>query len=243
MNALRIAFSFLTVLPVAPSTSSQPEDIGKASIWFPFVGATLGLILALAGWTASFLFSPLIVGILITTIWAMLTGGLHLDGLADCCDGLFVSKPAERRLEIMKDSRLGTFGGAGLILILILKTILVAELAKNSLWLPLILACSVGRWAILLAAIQPQARPGGLGAAFAQGVGGNTILLSSLIPLALLVWGRSPAVLAVALALALEAGVITLARRRLGGVTGDVFGMIVELSEVMVLLGLSIKII
>jgi adenosylcobinamide-GDP ribazoletransferase len=241
IDKLRVAISFLTTIPVPVPKDTQPEDFGRAAIWFSAVGLMLGAALGLLGWGAGMVFSPLIVGVLLTAAWAALTGGLHLDGLADCCDGMLSAAGVERRLEIMKDPRLGTFGGIGLLLVLLLKTALAAELAARGLWLAFPLAASLGRWFILIAARQSRARPGGLGDAFARGVQTRDIIVSLIVPVGLIIWSGAGSLVGVGAACLVCLGVISAARRLLGGVTGDVFGMVVELSETAVLLGMAIK--
>ena len=238
---LRVALSFLTTFPFPPPANVQPEDFGRAAGWFPVVGLVLGGILALVGWGAGFLFTPLVVGVLVVGAWVVLTGGLHLDGLADCCDGMLSAAGSERRLEIMKDPRLGTFGGVGLLLVLILKTALAADLASRGIWLAFPLAASLGRWFILIAARQPRARPGGLGDAFARGVQTRDIWLALVWIAALVFLGGEAAGAAAIAACLVYLAIILAARRLLGGMTGDVFGMVVELCEAAVLLGMAIK--
>jgi adenosylcobinamide-GDP ribazoletransferase len=175
-------------------------------------------------------------------LWAALTGGLHLDGLADCGDGLLAAVAPERRLEIMRDPRLGAFGGLSLVLFVIIKILAVASLPVARPWTallavgPLLLAPVVGRWLILLAARQPAARAGGLGQAFAAGLPPRSLLLAAVLPAALALLGGPRAGLAAGLACVVALAILRLARARLGGVTGDVFGLVVELAELTVLL-------
>jgi adenosylcobinamide-GDP ribazoletransferase len=197
------------------------------------------------------LFSPVLAAALLVALWAALTGGLHLDGLADCFDGLLAAVPPERRLEILRDPRLGAFGGIGLALHLLLKTLAVASLPAFSLSLPLpfalglllpaslaplLLAPALARWLILPVALQPMARPGGLGAEFALGLSRRALLISALIPLGVALLSGPRGLLAAALAALVAAGLVLLALRRLGGLTGDVLGLVVELAELVVLL-------
>src|SRR5512145_165372 len=121
MKYFRIAFGLMTTLPIRLHDDWQTGDSGRASVWYPFVGLIIGGLTWLGWMGATRYFSPLVAGILTLILWVVLTGGLHLDGLADCCDGLLASTTVERRLEIMKDPRLGTFGVTGLILLLFLK--------------------------------------------------------------------------------------------------------------------------
>lgn len=257
MNDFLLAIGFLTVFPVRTS-APEPGDLGRAGRWFPIVGLVLGVMLAVAHFLLSQLFSPLLAAALVVALWAALTGGLHLDGLADCCDGLFAAVSPERRLEIMRDPRLGAFGGMGLILFLILKILAVASLPSSPFVLgPLsfsllptfvlspssfVLSASLSRFLILLVARQPLARPGGLGADFALGLTPKVFILAALIPLVLILLGGWRALIATALAHLVAFIIIRLARSRLGGVTGDVLGLTVELAELAILLTFSVKV-
>lgn len=234
MNSLLFALGFLTSIPVR-TPAPQPGELGRAGAWFPLVGLIIGAILAGAHIALNQVFSPLLSAALLVALWAALTGGLHLDGLADCGDGLLAAVSRERRLEIMRDPRLGTFGGATLILHLLLKTFALASLPVPAS-IALLLAPSIARWAILIVAVQPSARPGGLGDAFKQGLSRPVYASAAIIPIVLIVLGGWRAIGAVALVHASVWGIVRLTRSRLGGVTGDVFGLTVEVSELIVLL-------
>jgi adenosylcobinamide-GDP ribazoletransferase len=240
-NGLVVATGFLTALPMRAGPPG-PANLGRAAVWFPLIGLVLGVILSLAHWLLARVFPPALAAALTVALWAALTGGLHLDGLADCGDGLLAAVPPERRLEIMRDPRLGAFGGLSLVLFLIVKILAVASLPAAEAWpslfsiSPLWLAPVVGRWLILLAARQPSARAGGLGQAFADGLRPRSLLLAALLPIALALLGGLRAGLAVGLAWVIALAILRLARARLGGVTGDVFGLVVELAELTVLL-------
>jgi adenosylcobinamide-GDP ribazoletransferase len=203
-------------------------------------GLVLGGALFAAQWLFALIFPPAVVSVLVIITWAALTGGLHLDGLADCCDGLLASTSPERRLEILRDPRLGTFGGAGLVLHLLLKVSLVGALAVEHLPWALLFAPVIARWLVLLVASQPMARPGGLGADFTLGITRRVIVTAALLPLLLLALDWPRTLLAAGLAHLVALLVIRFARGRLGGVTGDVMGMTVELGESAVLLAFVI---
>ncbi len=233
---LRLALSFLTILPIR-APDSRPEDLGRAAAWFPAVGLVLGALLVAARWALGWLFPPLLAAALVVALWAALTGGLHLDGLADCGDGLLAAVPPARRLEIMRDPRLGTFGGLSLCLFILLKILAVAALPVGPARLyALVLAPALARGLMLLTVRQPSARPGGLGAAFALGLTPAGLLAAAGLPLVLVLLGGWRAAAAAGLALLVTLAVLGLARRRLGGVTGDVFGLTVEMTELAVLL-------
>ena len=240
MRTLRIAFGLMTTLPVKLPDDWSPGDSGRAAIWFPLVGLVVGALTWLAWKGAMLIFPPLVAGIITLVAWVALTGGLHLDGLADCCDGLLASVPTERRLEIMKDPHLGAFGVIGLTLVLLLKAATLATLTPATSF-GILLAATLARWCVLPAGLRPSGRPGGLGADFSLGLQRSFIYVGAVLPMALAV------VLQVQGSLSLLAGVgvtlliLRLARSRIGGVTGDVLGTIVEVVETVVLLVFVVK--
>ena len=233
------ALTFLTVLPGPryTSESDQPFDAaewGRSAVWYPAVGLIIGIFLTLLAAGATRIFSNSVAPVLVVIGWAWITGGLHLDGLADCCDGMFASVSKERRLEIMRDPRMGAFGGIGLVLILLLKT---AAIASTQGKLAYVNSIDLS-FALLLVAKRRSARPGGMGDAFARGIGPFAFVAGALLLIALMFLDSNPFRAAGALAAALAATVIVIlfARSRLGGMTGDVLGLTVEISEVAVLL-------
>ena len=231
-----LAATFLTTLP-APAFVVPAGGLGLAGRWFPLVGAVIWLLLWLVQSVAERFFAPPLVGALVVLVWVVLTGGLHLDGLADCCDGLLATTSRERRLEILRDPRVGSFGAVGLILTLLLKT-LAAGLATP---LALLIAPVWARWMLLWAARQPQARTEGMGAHFAAGVTPEVIVVASVLPVLLLFFGGGRGLVGAALAVAATVTLVRLARQRLGGVTGDVYGLVVEVCEVVVLLAFAAR--
>lgn len=235
MRNLRIAFGLLTTLPFRLPEDWSAGDSGRASVWYPFVGLVIGVTTWLAWRGATLLFPPFVAAILALFVWVLLTGGLHLDGLADCCDGLFVSAVPERRLEVMKDPHIGTFGVVGLILILLLKTAALSTLTSTS-GFGILLAASLARWCILIAGMFPLARTSGMGADFAAGLRRGFTLWGALIPLALAIFLGTRGIAASLAGVGAAGLVLWLAKSRIGGVTGDVFGMIVEVVEAAVLL-------
>jgi adenosylcobinamide-GDP ribazoletransferase len=202
------------------------------------VGLGIGALLVVADHLLVFVFPPLLVALLVLALWKCLTGGIHLDGLADCLDGLAGSDP-ERSLAIMRDSRVGVFGALGLILLLLIEWVTLAELPPHLRWRALLLAPMAGRFTpVLLARVSVPATPGhGQGAAFIRGVtlwalvsGGGLLLL---VP-GLLLWPWGWAVTAAGLAVAW--GGARFFALRLGGLTGDGLGASVELTELGILL-------
>ena len=240
MRTLRIAFGLLTTLPFPLPDDWSPGDSGRASVWYPLVGLVIGTLTWLVWKGALLLFPSLVAGIVTLLAWVLLTGGLHLDGLADCCDGLLASVSLERRLEIMKDPHLGAFGVIGLMLVLLLKGATLAALTPGTSF-GILLAASVARWYILPAGLLSLARPGGMGADFSSGLERSFIYMGAILPVGLALVLGTRAVISLLAGTAAAALVLWLAKSRIGGVTGDVFGMVVEVVETAVLLAFAVK--
>ena len=241
MTDFWLALSFLTTIPT-PAIPFVEGGLGRSAKWFPLVGLILGLILAGSHWLLGLVLPGSVTAGLIIALWAWLTGGLHLDGLADCGDGLLVAANRERRLEILKDSRLGAFGAILLVLFLMMKVTAVATFSAPAY--ALVLAPTLARWFLLIAARQPSARPGGMGDSFAASLTPKIFTIAAILPVMLVVgsgWRGGQTVLAVLLAFIGTFAMLRLARSRLGGVTGDVFGLVVEMTELFVLLAFTVK--
>ncbi|MDD5641260.1 MAG: adenosylcobinamide-GDP ribazoletransferase [Syntrophales bacterium] len=236
-----LALTFLTVLPWRGLGQVGPKDLAHSLFWFPWVGLILGLGFWGAWSGLLSLFPPAAAAALLLAVTVLATRGLHLDGLADTVDGLGGGSTPEKRLAIMKDSRLGAFGAVSLLLALILKFAFFLAWAEKGLGSALILFPVLSRWGMaLLAYLSPYARPeGGLGQAMTTGVSGRMLLGATLsaLGLALLIAGLSGLLL-----LAVAAGVVWLLsiyfQKRLGGITGDVLGAANEVLEILVLGGL-----
>jgi adenosylcobinamide-GDP ribazoletransferase len=143
-----IALQFLTILPIRIRAELAPEDFGKSPV-FPVVGLLIGLALAGAALLGHFLPQP-VAAVLILILSIALTGGIHLDGFADTCDGFGGLRPKEKVLEIMRDSRVGVMGVTGVFCLLALKGVLLASVAPNVLWRLLILMTVFSRWSQVL---------------------------------------------------------------------------------------------
>ena len=239
--SLILAIRFLTIVPVPGREAAGPGALGRAAWWFPAVGLGLGAGLVLVDRLLARAFPPLLAALLVVSLWKVATGGIHLDGLADCLDGLGGRDPGHR-VAIMRDSRIGVFGALGLILTVVIALTALGELPGDVRWRALLLAPVVGRLSPLVAgacfrAATPETGSGG---AFMAS-------LSRWAPALSVVWAGAlavlllglPGLLALAGALAgmlLWSGFLS---RRLGGLTGDALGAGVELAELGVLLALA----
>lgn len=228
------ALGFLTILP-CPRQESTPEDLGRSSGWFPLAGALLGALLAAAHAGLAVFLPPPAAASFSVVLWAFLTRGLHLDGLADTFDGIGGGYSRESRLAIMKDSRLGTFGGIAVASALVLKISLLGGTGRTAALQALFLAPVLGRWAILFAMRRfPSARPGGMGDLFRKGCTNRCLLTgtaAAVLPAAAA--GGLPGLLLLSLvplfALLFSRWLTSL----LGGLTGDSYGAVCELSEIL----------
>lgn len=238
------ATRFLSVLPLPgppdrfETSSADDQTLHLGSAYFPFVGFLLATLLYLVQLFFSLVLPRLALSAVLVVTLVLLTGGLHLDGLMDTCDGLFGGRTRERRLEIMRDSRVGSFGVLGGVCILLLKFALFASIEPHVLSLVFFIVLPCTRWAMVLALrVFPSARPGGLGATFRQTVTMPRLVLAAITAFLLaLVVGHGVGVLAwcVATGVALLLG--TWVTRLIGGLTGDIYGAIAECGEVVVLL-------
>jgi adenosylcobinamide-GDP ribazoletransferase len=235
LRAAGAATAFLTRIPL-PSASNAGASVIAGAPAFPFVGAALG---ALVGATAALggrVEPRLVAGALAVGVEALLTGALHLDGLADSADGLGGSE-REHALEIMRDHAIGAYGASALVLDLLLKAAALAALRHP---LPAtIAALALSRAVALpLAAALPYARPTpGTGLVFGEGMRWPRAIAAMLIAAAIAVLAVGTRALAlIAAAAVIGAAVGLLARRRLGGITGDTLGAAIELTATTCLL-------
>jgi adenosylcobinamide-GDP ribazoletransferase len=237
VRGLVVAARYLTIVPLPGRGDARAEALGRSAAWFPVVGLGIGLAVAGAHVLGARLFPPLLAALLTVTAWKLLTGGLHLDGLADCLDGLAGRDP-QHRLAIMRDSRIGAFGAVGLILFLFLEIAAVAEIAEPLRWRVLVVAPAVARaLPVVVAHLCPPGRREGHGAAFQAGLSPVAVPVALAVAVAAALAGLGTAG-AVALAAAGLAGLgaARFMAGRLGGVTGDVLGATVEVGELTVLL-------
>jgi adenosylcobinamide-GDP ribazoletransferase len=180
----------------------------------------------------------LVLAALLVVAEIVLTGGLHLDGVMDSCDGLFGGIGRERRLEIMHDSRVGSFGVLGAVALLLLRFAILASLPLWSLLAALLVAPALGRWAMVLCGgLFPAARPDGLGAAFHRAVTLRRLVLAGLSSVLIaLLFAHLIGLLVWFLGNLLILGLGLAVTRSLGGLTGDICGALGEVCEVVALL-------
>lgn len=237
MNSFLAALRFLTILPIPGQRGHAPADLSR-SLWsFPLVGLLLGGMTGAIFWAIGPFLPRPILALLAVTVLLAWSGGLHLDGVADCADGFFSSRPRERMLEIMRDSRIGAMGVIGLVLVLALKMAALFSLPQEQFWRVLLLMPLAGRVGILLMlALLPYARPeGGLATVFFAG-SRRLAVLPGLLILAVTAWltagviGLTGALAALLLLLPF----CLFCYARIGGATGDTLGAACEITETLV---------
>ena len=241
LSDARLAFQFLTRLPAGKG--AHAGDLGRSCAWFPLPGAAVGLLVAAAAHVAGpHLHAPLVAALAIAA-FAWMTGGLHLDGVADVFDGLGGGHgDRERTLRIMRDSRIGAHGATALVLVLAVKVAALSELlARGSLW-PLVVAPVVARFAVVpLIVLFPYAREEGLGRAFRGTAGGREMAIAAVLAAVAIAPFAPASLLPAAAALATAAAVALSVNRRLGGLTGDVYGAAIELAEAAALAAATLR--
>ena len=236
MIPLLAAFQFLTTFPAVIQRLFTPREMGRSTAFYPFVGLVLGGILLVLDSGLRIFLPPQLAAVFVVTAWLLLTRALHFDGFLDIFDGLFGGFTPERRLEIMKDSRVGSFGvAAGGLLLFAKISALTALLDRPAAFL---LAPVLARWVMVLAIFAfPYAREKGLGRDMKDQTGWLQVLFATLIALAVAWFAAGWLGM---LILILAAAVFWLACRfmltMIPGLTGDSYGMLCELIELCVLI-------
>lgn len=233
-----VALSFLTVfrLPWHTMTIVAPNELARSFAFYPVVGGILGTCCVLIAWGLSPLFPPLLLAALVTASLVVLTRALHLDGLADMLDGIGGGHTPERRLDIMKDSHIGSFGALALMLAVVLKSAAIHQIIANCSWAALFIAPAFSRFGmVLLAHGSPYARPsGGLAKPFLEAMTSRDLVTAGIL---LMLFSLSFSLkLSLIFIVATVSSVMTMKRiaaRSLGGITGDVLGATNEITEVI----------
>ena len=243
MTRFFLAWQFLTVLPGWRfKGEADPRLLGPSMACYPLIGLLLGLFLWISFWFLIWVFPKSLADGLLLLLLVLLTGALHLDGLADTLDGLAHGKTPEERMQIMKDHRVGAFGVIGLILILGIKFLALNSLSGQTAIQGLVAALALSRYSMVQVLYRsPYARKeGGLGLAFKETLTKKDWVLAGIFSLAIsllflrmqgfLLWG-----LTVLSAFLLEKFFV----RKMGGVTGDILGAGNELNETLILVAIA----
>ena len=238
---LQLAFSFLTILPVIDTRPASEDTVAASFQWFPLVGFILGAALVGEDWLLAHVFAQVIRSVLIVLSLTAITGAVHLDGLADTADAFGAGRDRERALDILRDSRVGTFGASAIFFDLTLKVLALSTLAGSRRVAALLVAPMLARWAMLflVATGLPYLRSSGAGSTLlASGRKGGwpaRIVTTFTFLVAILVGGPIALAIAAVVVFAMRAFYV----RWLGGVTGDLIGACGELVEIAVLVTMA----
>ncbi|UZR30874.1 adenosylcobinamide-GDP ribazoletransferase [Methylococcus mesophilus] len=233
-----LAVQFLTRLPVPRAVDFSPRALGRSVVFYPAVGLLIGAILLAARLLLQDA-GPALASALVLLLWVLVTGGLHIDGLADSADAWVGGHgDAERSLEIMKDPRSGPIAVAVVVLLLLVKFGALVDLSGRFTWLPLLVAPAAARGLVpALLLTTPYVRKGGLGGPLAENLPRRPALFAVLFAAAMLAaLGPWPLLAVAAAAWTLRAMML----RRLGGCTGDTLGASIEIAEAAVLVAAAL---
>lgn len=251
------ALHFLTTLPIAPRRHTAPghapagatfsaAELGASLAYYPLAGALLGVLLVLGAVLAGWAFGAGIAAALTLLLWVLLTGGLHLDGFMDACDGLLSHRAPDERLRIMRDSHVGAWGVLGGVLALLVQFAALAQLFSLSdgrVMSALLLAPVLARWAMAVAVVAfPYGRAEGWGQTLHANAGRRQAVLASVATLVLVMSVQPPlGLLSWLVVLAALLGLARFALDRLPGLTGDIYGSVAVVSETVVLLVFALR--
>jgi adenosylcobinamide-GDP ribazoletransferase len=228
---------FLTRIPLPVKIKFDEKKFAKSMIFSPVIGLLIGLILGGVYYLAQMTGKQLFAVVMVITAEVIITGGLHLDGLADTFDGIFSNRPKNKILTIMKDSRIGTNGTIALILVMLCKAVLLASINNVRLVFFLFALPAISRMNIVwTAGTSPSAAKDGMGKSVVKYTGVKEIIAATLITCVIsavfLKWAAF-AVVPAAIVFALLFCVYV--KRKIGGITGDIIGAVIELTEIVVL--------
>jgi adenosylcobinamide-GDP ribazoletransferase len=232
---------FLTSIPITLKRELTPAQLGRATAWFPAVGLIIGGILALLNWLLLFVLPSSVVSALLIAALVLVTGAIHLDGLADTCDGLAGRRPVEERWQVMRDSRTGAFGVVGIVLLLLVKYVALNSLPDDWVLPALLFMPVVSRWAMVYAVFAfPYARPEGLGTAYKQATRWPQFTIATVF-IFILAAALFPLFSLTGFILIFGIWVITALlalyfKHKFAGLTGDTYGAINEVAEAVALL-------
>lgn len=241
-SEIRLATGFLTILPVLPPGAANDETVAKSFRWFPLVGFAIGAFLCFEDAMAALVLGHALRSAIVLMSLAAITGAVHLDGLADTADALGAGRNRARAREILRDSRIGTFGALAIVFVTVLKIGALAQLRDGPRYAALWLAPGLARWAMVAVAWQlDYLRPQGAGRVLLEGKDPNGLLMASVVAVsgAALVFSSMHALAACVVAVAAATALRAFYRRWLGGVTGDLIGAAGEIVEFCVLIAMA----
>ena len=243
MIAILCAFQFLTILPPIIRRSFTAQELGRSVAFYPLVGLALGGVLYGVAVALDSVLSPYLLAVILLSLWLILTRGLHFDGFLDACDGLFGAFAPEKRMEIMHDSRVGAFGVAGGILLLLAK--FSALLSLDHMLAALLLSPVLGRLMMSTAIVlYPYGREKGLGRDIKNNAGWVQLLIALLLSVVIAWFTAGWYGLIVLLCILVLGNLwILFVLRRIPGLTGDIYGATCEICELLILISFTLNVV
>jgi len=242
MNSFFIALQFLTIIPLKINNFTG-KKLGVSLVYFPVVGLLLGLTLAFEHSVLMNLRFSVFAADTVTIVSLIIfTGALHLDGLSDFLDAVSSGKPKEEMLQIMRDPHIGAIGSAGLISVILLKIALLSSLLQTQKAMSLVLMCVLSRWLQVFSIfLFPYARNEGKAKVFCENINLKIFLLAGLLALSFsLVISGAVGIIIFSLTVLAAYGINLFLKAKFGGITGDILGAVSEITEVLVLLCISL---
>jgi len=243
IRPLLTAIQFLTILPVRLNSNPSDQEVGRSLIYYPVVGFIVGALLVL--FAAILEEAPvMIVSALLLSAWVILTGGLHLDGLADCADAMVGGLgDKQKTLDILKDPYCGPAGVIGIVLVLLIKFVALVTVVEKGGIAPLLITPVVSRTVIpILFFTTSYVRPNGLGSIIASQRPDRLVILVSCLVISLVImFIESSGLVLILIAVCVLTIFRAWALRRIGGITGDVAGALIEILEVVILVLFALK--
>lgn len=235
IKGLIAALQFLTRIPINISVDFNSKNLSKSTFFFPYVGLLIGAIAGGVGYFINILCGNEVGAVFAVLSLVVVTGGLHIDGLSDTSDGFFSARNKERILEIMKDSRTGTFGVVAVVMDLLLKFVIISKLRTSIIIPSIMLASGNARLTVvMLMAYMKNARPNGMGSMFSDGKPKKYFYMGLITYLAVIILGFGVKTLIPLAAAFIASGLITVkAYKTIGGLTGDVYGANIEICEIV----------
>ncbi len=233
-----IAVQFLTTIPIPGNYVHEEKDLGRSMIFYPIVGLLIGIVTSASYRLVSHFFIPAVSLAVVFVISILLTGGLHLDGFADMCDGFYAGKDKSGILSIMKDSHIGTMAVLGIFCLLLLKLVMMFSLLlKNSLIPAFLIVPVISRGLMaLVAGLYPYARTDGTAKPFIENIGRMEMSGAAILVLAISYCVVGVAGIYVTLGTLVVAFVfLHCVKSKIGGITGDILGSVNEISEISAL--------
>ncbi|MBF8437462.1 adenosylcobinamide-GDP ribazoletransferase [Halanaerobiaceae bacterium Z-7014] len=244
LQGVFFAITFLTRIPV-PFKINYHNRLPSISIkYFTFIGLILGLILAIIYRLFSLFWPPILIAPILLGFYIYLTGAIHLDGLLDSVDGLFSNRSKQEILEIMKDSLNGSFATVTAVIYLLVKFILFYKLQETNFISTLIIFPVLSRWLVIFAIkFFPRAEKSSLGEGFDYKIANKDFLISSILPALIILIYLFYDIISLGLAISLiiipvliTIYIASYTINKIDGLTGDIYGMINEIGEIIILL-------